>query len=184
MRKSNKKIKVKVYLESLKRGIEMRYCNMCGKENTDEAKYCSSCGAVQAQTQGSATMQTQSESLAATEMTATPDTDVDKHENKTMSILAYIIFFIPLIVGAHKKSEFIRFHTNQGTVLFIASVVVNITCGILGMILFFLPGGFIFASLFGFAWLVFPVFAVIGIVNAANDAMKPLPLIGKFAVVK
>jgi uncharacterized membrane protein len=95
----------------------------------------------------------------------------DVAQNKTMAILAYIIFFIPLITGDHKKSPFVKFHTNQGTILFFLEIVITIvatvTCGI-GSILYI-------AAL---------VFWIIGIMNVVNGKMKPLPLIGKFQIIK
>jgi len=169
----------------------MKYCNECGKENTQEAKFCSSCGAMQqqagmkeqAETQQSEVQQ-QAEMKAEATMVATQDTDVEKQDTKTMSILAYIIFLIPLIAGEHKKSEFIRFHTNQGTVLFIAAVIVGMACSVLTSLLIFIPGAWVIIPFFGFVWVLFLAFVIIGIVNVANDAMKPLPIIGGFTVIK
>lgn len=50
----------------------------------------------------------------------------DVQNNKVMGILAYfgILFLIPLL--AAKDSQYARFHTNQGIVLFIFSVALNI----------------------------------------------------------
>ena len=50
----------------------------------------------------------------------------DVQSNKVMGILAYfgILFLIPLL--AAKDSQYARFHTNQGIVLFIFSVALNI----------------------------------------------------------
>ena len=31
-----------------------------------------------------------------------------------MAIIAYILFFVPLLTGDRKKSPFVKFHTNQG----------------------------------------------------------------------
>ena len=50
----------------------------------------------------------------------------DVQNNKVMGILAYfgILFLIPLL--AAKDSQYARFHTNQGILLFIFSVALNI----------------------------------------------------------
>ncbi len=104
---------------------------------------------------------------------APPIDPADAEQNKVMAILAYIIFFIPLL--AAKESRFAMYHANQGTILFLAGIGLSIVCGLLTIItlgiLFFLP---MLASL---VWLVF---AVLGIINAVNGEAKPLPLIGGF----
>ena len=48
--------------------------------------------------------------------------DIDK--NKTYAALVYIIFFIPLL--AAKDSAFGKFHVNQGLVLLIGAIIVQI----------------------------------------------------------
>lgn len=104
---------------------------------------------------------------------------VEKDQNlKTMAALAYIIFFIPMITN--KDSKFAMYHANQGLVLLLTVIVLNIVTGFLAGILFFF-GGF-------FLWMV-PgivgiVFAVMGIMNALNGEMKPLPLVGTINIIK
>jgi uncharacterized membrane protein len=94
-----------------------------------------------------------------TVVTADP-ADVEK--NKVMAILAYIIFFIPLL--AAKDSKFAMYHANQGTWLFIIGLIVYVVltfvtfgCGAL------------------FAWLPWTIYAILGIVNASQGKMQPLP---------
>ena len=112
---------------------------------------------------------------------------------KVMSILAYIFFFVPLIAGAHKKSEVVKFHTNQGTVLFIAAVIYAAAYTLLTWLLAFiaLHIGFWFLTIVGLITLLLGLFhlaflalAIIGIVNAATDKQNPLPVIGKFTIIK
>ncbi|SHG35334.1 DUF4870 domain-containing protein [Ornithinibacillus halophilus] len=94
----------------------------------------------------------------------------DASENKGMAILAYIgfLFIVPLL--AAKESEFAKFHTNQGILLFILGVAISIVGSIIPFIgwLIILPFGYL-------AWLVL---AIMGIINAANGKKKALPLIG------
>lgn len=54
----------------------------------------------------------------------------DVNGNKVFGILAYIgiLFLVPLF--AAKDSQYARFHTNQGLVLFIAEVILNIAAKI------------------------------------------------------
>lgn len=99
---------------------------------------------------------------------------LDVEQNKVMAILAYILFFIPLL--AAKESKFAMYHANQGLVLFLAGLVVSIVGTIIPFLgwLLILPIGFI----------VILVFAILGIVNAAQGKMKPLPLIGQINIIK
>jgi uncharacterized membrane protein len=97
----------------------------------------------------------------------------DVQSNKGMAVLAYIIFFIPLL--AAKDSKFAMYHANQGLVLFLAAVASNIVLGMIPII------GWI---LLPFAYLAVLVFIIIGIMNAANGRNKPLPLIGGISILK
>ncbi|WP_339329334.1 hypothetical protein [Cohnella caldifontis] len=97
----------------------------------------------------------------------------DIQNNKGMAIVAYILFFVPLI--AAPNSPFAKYHANQGLTLFLTCLVLNVVLGfipILGWIL--LP----------FANLGCLVLAVIGIVSAAQGGAKPLPIIGKYTLIK
>jgi uncharacterized membrane protein len=119
----------------------------------------------------------------------------DEEENKGMAILAYLLWFVPLIAGAHKKSPFVRFHTNQGISLFLSAVAISVVTGILSAILtalLFNPASWgaaaAGASVIGILWMVvgiaIAVLAILGIVNAATGKTKPLPVIGRFNILK
>ncbi|WP_079710364.1 DUF4870 domain-containing protein [Paraliobacillus ryukyuensis] len=98
----------------------------------------------------------------------------DVQENKLVAILGYILFFIPLL--AAKDSAFARYHANQGLNLLLLCIAVNIIGYAIPFIgwLIILPIGSI---------VVF-VFFILGIINAANGQMKPLPLIGGIEIIK
>jgi uncharacterized membrane protein len=126
-------------------------------------------------------------------MPLTPQQDAEA--NKGMSILAYIVFFVPLIAGTHKTSPFARFHTNQGTVLAITSISLSVVMSIISAILtalLFNPGtwgaSLTISTIIGILWMVIGLailaLAILGIVNAAGGKMKPLPVIGKFKILK
>jgi len=108
-----------------------------------------------------------------------------------MAIIAYFIFFIPLIVGVHKISPFAKYHTNQGTILFIFyaawGVVYGILMIIISAILFTSPGAFvlrgILSAIFGLLWLVPLVLLILGVVNAASGKCEPLPVIGNITII-
>jgi len=104
------------------------------------------------------------EPVVAAEPVVSDDADAEK--NKGMAILAYYIFFIPLLTDA-KDSKFAMFHANQSLVLTIGFVLMMfISMGVITMILTF-P---ISIALF--------VFWIMGLINAASGKMKELPLIG------
>ncbi len=107
---------------------------------------------------------------AKTDQKQAKDAKVDKKDaekHKAMAILAYLIFFLPLVTDA-KDSKFAKYHANQGLVLFLFAVLghVILTVSIIGIVLI---------PLFSIAVIVF---LVLGMINANNLEEKPLPLIG------
>ncbi|MGI6150879.1 MAG: zinc ribbon domain-containing protein [Christensenellales bacterium] len=166
----------------------MAFCGNCGGQIKAGEKFCPSCG--KAVDEGSAQQQNQSASYRPPVMQAS-SADRDAQENKTMAILAYILFFIPLLTGAHNTSPFVKYHTNQGTLLFIASLAFGVVYWILMSILTSIllnTGAWglwnVLTTILGLAWLLVLALCVIGIINAAGGQMKPLPIIGKFTVIR
>ncbi len=105
---------------------------------------------------------------------ATPVFDPeDIEKNKVVSALAYIIFFLPLIVCP--DSPFGKFHANQGLVLLIVGVVGGIVLGLIPIL------GWIIGIFFSIA---IAVLAILGLVNTLNGKAKELPVIGKFTIIK
>ena len=95
----------------------------------------------------------------------------DQSNTILFSILSYIgiLWLIPLLV--EKNDKVVRFHVNQGIVLFIFDIIGSIAVGILSAIFVFIPVisflGVVIASLFGILCFVL---MIIGIVNAANKS--------------
>ncbi len=102
----------------------------------------------------------------STQETATPE-DIEK--NKGMAVLAYILFFIPMLTEA-KDSKFAMFHANQSLVLLIAGLAGLFISGIIPIL-----GWLFLGPAISIAWIVF---LVLGILNASKGEMKELPLIG------
>ena len=97
--------------------------------------------------------------------------DIDK--NKTMAGLAYIIFFLPLIVCP--DSRFGKYHANQGLVLLLLNIagwIVLSFIPILGWIL-----------LLPFSILIL-VLVIMGLLNGLNGKVKELPVIGQIKLLK
>lgn len=166
----------------------MAFCGNCGEQVKDGAKFCPSCGRIVGA--DSAQQGQQSASYQPPVMQAS-SSEKDAQENKTMAILAYIIFFIPLITGAHNTSPFVKYHTNQGTLLFIASLAFGVIYWILVSILtsILLNSGAwrlwsVLSTILALCWLAVLAFCIIGIINAAGGQMKPLPVIGKFTIIR
>ena len=96
----------------------------------------------------------------------------DQSNTILFSILSYIgiLWLIPLLV--EKNDKVVRFHVNQGIVLFIFDIIGSIAVGILSAIFVFIPVisflGVVIASLFGILCFVL---MIIGIVNAANNSL-------------
>ena len=101
-------------------------------------------------------------------------TQEDIDANKTMGIIAYFIFFIPLVVEPAKNSPYAKFHANQGlliALLYVASMIVQII-PILGQIV-----GFVL-------WVAGVVFFFMGLISAINGEAKELPVIGQYKLIK
>ena len=111
----------------------------------------------------------------------------DVQNNKVMGILAYfgILFLIPLL--AAKDSQYARFHTNQGIVLFIFSVALNIIGNGISFVISVTSFGilsFVGTLITGLIGLVCSAFAIVGIVNACSGEPKKLPIIGSITLYK
>lgn len=96
-------------------------------------------------------------------------------EEKMVGALAYVIFFIPLIV--RPSSAFGRYHANQGLILF----MIEILAWLSGSLLVFIPGtGFLIKALLN---IVAISFFVIGVVNASKGEKRPLPVVGGLRLI-
>lgn len=97
-----------------------------------------------------------------------------KETNKWICVLAYILFFIPLVADSNLVEY--KFHANQGLSLLLLSLAISLVGSFLPFIGWFiiLPIGMIFCL----------VLAILGMINAYNGKMKELPLIGKLTIIK
>jgi uncharacterized membrane protein len=89
-----------------------------------------------------------------------------KDKNTGMAVVAYILFFVPLLTGA-KNDSFVKYHVKQGLVLFLAWVVVSAVSMVIWML-----------SILNLGLIVL---LVLGILNAVHGKEEPLPLIGQYA---
>ena len=187
----------------------MSFCNNCGKQLSDEDKFCPSCGkpvepvtggnaptdGEQAGTNG-ATPDFSCSSTSFEDFTNAADkTDefdaADIRDNKVYAILSYIgiLVLVPLI--AAPNSKFARFHANQGLVLLIGEIAFNIVRTVLLSVLKISLRFSILSVLYsvisivtGILNLIFAVFAIIGIIYAAQGRAKELPIVSKINLLK
>jgi len=96
-------------------------------------------------------------------------------KNIAMAVIAYILFFVPLLTGDAKKDAFVKYHTKQGLVLFLLVVLINV----IGWVIPF----YIWFSISWILGLGTLVLLILGIVNAVNGKEEPLPVIGQFSSV-
>lgn len=98
-----------------------------------------------------------------------------KSDNTAMAIIAYILFFVPLLTGHAQKDEFVKFHVKQGLLVFIIGTAI----WVVSMAIPWYYG--IFHALLNLLSLANLVFIIIGIVNVVNKKKEPLPYIGKYS---
>lgn len=97
--------------------------------------------------------------------------------NKTLSILSYVTIIGWIIAfvkskDSSPKSDLVTYHLKQGFGIFLFSLVVNI---LLSVIVTIVPSLY-FLSYIGFVIFILWIF---GIINAANEQKKPIPVIGQ-----
>ena len=94
---------------------------------------------------------------------------------KVITILDYIGFLWILGLFVEKDNEDVKFHTNQGLILFL----LNVAAAVINAALSWIPivGGIIGVCCWIINVLGF-VLMILGIINAAQGQRKPLPIIG------
>ncbi len=101
---------------------------------------------------------------------------------KALSVLAYIplLFLVGLFV--EKDNEDVKFHVNQGLILFILEAILGVARSFLSWLPFI---GWMVNIAFGVLSLGTLALMIVGIVNAAQGRRRPLPVIGTlFTFVK
>jgi len=119
----------------------------------------------------------------------------DIQNYKGMAVLAYLSLLVLIPIFAAKESKFARFHANQGLVLMVSSMAYGVTFLVLVIVggifstllsMIFYPIIILFGIIYVLLWLgflLFFVFAILGIINAATGKYQPLPIIGKYKIL-
>ena len=173
-------------------------CPNCGLQIQDNLKYCPNCGTPIAPS--SAEPQPEPTPVTITEPEPTPSTQSSAEQpiqesqpnsmEKTLAIEAYLSLLVLAPLFGAKNSAFVKFHVNQGIILCALSLVFSalisfnsIIMGVANHIAVYIILG-LFTAVFGLATCGVIALAVIGILNVLKGRMKPLPVIGKFKIIK
>ncbi len=172
----------------------MAYCGKCGT-NVENKRFCPNCG-FDMQSRDDEPIHNENQApqndyaAKLQNLNNTADTTAefdaaDINANKAMAILAYFGPLVLIPIFAAKQSKFARYHSNQGLVLLIASILYGIAYSILSSIILAISWRLYFiVSIIGLVIIVITILAIIGIINAATGKAKELPLIGKFKILK
>ena len=113
----------------------------------------------------------------------------DIRTGKGMSVLSYLglLWLIPFFVNTRRNNPYVKFHMNQGLILLIISLIIQVIGAVVCAVLDFFWLGLI-SSLVGVAveFIQFIIFAfeILGIVNVLKDTAKELPFIGFIRILK
>lgn len=166
----------------------MAFCKNCGTSLPENATFCSSCGTPTNENPN------RQNDFAAQQVNVQPLTtdEADIKQNKVYAILAYIGILVLIPFFAAKNSKFARYHTKQGLLLVIPSIAYGICTAVINAIvnLIFPPTNYFWyvvpnpiASLISviltLGSFVFLALAIVGIVNAAQNKCKEIPVFGK-----
>lgn len=109
----------------------------------------------------------------------------DADKNKIFGILAYIGILCLVPILAAKDSPYGKYHGNQGLVLFLLEIIIGVCLFIINVFIAMMPGILGYISLvLSVVWVGPLILAILGIINAAAGKCVPLPLIGKFKLLK
>lgn len=148
----------------------MRRCEKCGKNVENEARFCPVCGT---------DLSTDHKRICQEKRPSSRFQNEDIQENKIMAVLAYFGFLVFIPLFAAKRSRFVRFHVKQGLILLAAELLFAICYCILSFIVLSISWHLYYiVKMAGMVRYLFPVLAVIGILNAMNGKAKKLPVIG------
>ena len=105
---------------------------------------------------------------------------------KIYKVLCYIgpLFLIGLI--AKPRSRSVRYHANQGLILFLADIITSIVLALIDLVLGLIPvvGALLSGLLSLIVGVVLILFMIYGIRNALTGQEKPLPYIGHMQFIR
>lgn len=173
----------------LNRGGSMK-CKNCGATITEQTKFCPNCGTPIENVENNETPKkievnngkANAQNVTTTEVKTETNT-ISSDDTKVIRILSYFgILFLIGMFCSQKNDPNVRFHVGQGMILCICNVAVYIIISLISPLMFFMVG---LGSLLRMAvGILILILEIIGIINAAKNENKPLPVIGSFAFYK
>lgn len=107
------------------------------------------------------------------------------NQNKWMGVISYLGFWVlvPILMG-DKKSEYVRFHINQGLTLYVIDAIVGLIKG--NWLYKVLPDAIAAVMITGLTAIeiVFFVLMILGIISAWKGVRRKLPVIGNINILK
>lgn len=155
----------------------MIYCKRCGSPVQEGMNFCPVCGEkIPEEDYGQRDYQ---------EGMGWDDRDVE--DNKFLAIFSYlgVLVFLPLLI--RRESPYIRFHGNQGLIIFLGEVICQgIGRGVRMVGRWGWPfwGFGLVGNVMDVMQLVFVVFSLWGIINVCSGKYVPLPIIGSMRILK
>lgn len=188
----------------------MAFCNKCGKEIPDGAKFCPVCGAPcagpeprneqegpKAAPEGNINtenVQGQFSDYFKTEPEmVTNEEKADAENNKLMAVLSYLGILVLIPIFAAKESKFARFHANNGLILSIIELVIVFLRRIIRWIFPLKWHGSHYNRFFLYypvniilwiAGIAVVILMIIGIIHALKGNKKDLPVVGNIKIIK
>lgn len=158
----------------------------------EDARFCPNCGASVQSGAGKKMDDFANQAQEAfdrfnnTEDTTNAYTQQQIADGKVMGILSYIGFLVLVPLLADKNNPFVRYHANQGLVLFLGEIIYAVVRSILVRVFWIISFwlGMMMNILLSILSLIFIAYMIIGIVNVCNGKARELPLIGKIRLVK
>lgn len=166
------------------------FCSKCGQKIEKDSKFCTSCGA---------SIDGASKSVKKEAKSLTPE-EITNRDKKVFKIVSYIgiMWLLGLFCGS-KNDKKVKLHVGQGILLSLYLVAIGIVSSIFNVIIVSIfvqhsfygyistisTAGIVLLGLINFVlYGSYIFFMVMGIINAAKDNDKKLPIIGSLAFYK
>ncbi|MBR6331903.1 MAG: zinc-ribbon domain-containing protein [Dehalococcoidales bacterium] len=160
----------------------MAFCKNCGNKVSDNASFCGNCGKPidkKAEEPKESNQNTSSNDTQANKPAASNSKDPI-----TMAVMAYLGPLVLVPIFGAKGDSFIRFHANQGLIVFIIEILWWIILEVYGK----LPYMFILSVLYDLIYYggicVFLLMAILGVISIVKGEEKELPVIGSIRILK